>query len=177
MPDPATTLTFDPTEGTVIRTPPGTGYGYWVGGHKVWHDAASGEFAIFYRERTPLEQGRGGVCRVARSRDGVTFEDAWEASKDELAAISIEVGHCVRDPEGEWRLYISYEFEVDRKWRIDVIRGTDLGSLDTQGRRTVLSPVDFNLPWIKDPWIYRNDDGYSLVAAVPGRTKPDNTAS
>ena len=56
-------LQFDPGEATVVRTPPGVGYGYWVGGHKVSFDEASGTFALFYRERTPLEAGRGGVCR------------------------------------------------------------------------------------------------------------------
>lgn len=169
MDDPRAHLAFDPTEGTVIRTPDGEGYGYWVGGHKVWFDAESGEFALFYRQRVPLELGRGGYCRVARSDDGITFEDAWEATKDELCTTSIEVGHCVRDPEGEWRLYLSYEYAVDGRWRIDVVRGDDPSRLDTQGRRTVLSPVDFGVDWIKDPWIYRNDDGYSLLAAVPGR--------
>ena len=56
------TLTFDPTEGTVIRTPPGVGYGYLVGGHKVSHDPVSGLFVLFARSRTPLEHGRGGNC-------------------------------------------------------------------------------------------------------------------
>ena len=87
---------FDPSAGTVIRTPPGTGYGYWAGGHKISHDPVSGTFALFYRERTPLEQGRGGRCAVALSDDGVVFEDVWRASKDEFNASSIEVGHCVR---------------------------------------------------------------------------------
>ena len=109
MDNPAKELAFDPSEGTVIRTPPGHGYGYWVGGHKASHDPDTGTFAIFYRERHPLEKGRGGTCAVALSTDGVEFTDVWRADKAELAASSIEVGHPVRIPEGEWRLYISYE--------------------------------------------------------------------
>ena len=56
----ASSLKFDPTKGHVIRKPLGTGYGFWVGGHKVTYDAESGFFIIFYRVRTPLEKGRGG---------------------------------------------------------------------------------------------------------------------
>lgn len=168
----ADALQFDPSAGTVIREPIGTGYGNWVGGHKVWHDAQSGMFAMFYRTRTPLEQGRGGICAVATSTDGIHFEDVWTATKDELAANSIETGHPVRDPSGEWRLYISYEFAPTREWRIDVIRGAELDQLDTQGRRTVLAPGDFDLPWIKDPWVVLRENQYWLYSAVPGRTGP-----
>lgn len=168
--NPEAALRFDPTQGTVIREPDGDGYGNWVGGHKVFHDPKSETFAMFYRVRTPLEQGRGGRCAVAVSTDGVAFVDEWAATKEDLAANSIEVGHPVRDPSGEWRLYISYEFANTREWRIDVIRGEEIRDLDTQGRRTVLAPGDFGLPWIKDPWVVLRDDQYWLYSAVPGRT-------
>lgn len=166
---PASRLRFDPTTGVVIRTPLAAGYGNWVGGHKVHYDPISGIFALFYRTRVPLEEGRGGSCSVAVSTDGIDFDDVWTASKEELAANSIEVGHPVRDPSGEWRLYISYEFAATREWRIDVIRGRELAELDTRGRRTVLAPGDFGLPWIKDPWVVLREDQYWLYAAVPGR--------
>ena len=172
-------LKFDPTSGHVIRKPLGTGYGFWVGGHKVTYDAASGFFIIFYRVRTPLEKGRGGTCAVAVSRDGLNFTDVWSATKDDLAAVSIETGHVVRDPKtGLFRLYISYEFSQGNYWRIDVIRALNqtgpyggLGSLDTQGRRTVLMPHQYGLLSIKDPVVYvRPGDGrYMLYAhAFPG---------
>jgi hypothetical protein len=144
-----------------------------VGGHKVHYDQRSGLFAMFYRIRTPLEEGRGGTCAVAVSRDGIEFEDVWTASKEDLAANSIEVGHPVRDPSGEWRLYVSYEFAPTSEWRIDVIRGPELADLDTQGRRTVLAPGDYALPWIKDPWVVLRDGQYWLYSAVPGRTPPN----
>ena len=166
-------LQFDPGEATVVRTPPGVGYGYWVGGHKVSFDEASGTFALFYRERTPLEAGRGGVCRVALSGDGVTFDDVWTATKDELNSTSIEVGHCLRHDEREWRLYVSYELKGSGIWRVDVLRGPTPESLDTQGRRTVLSPRQFGLPWLKDPVVYRrHDGGYRMYVAGPARTGP-----
>jgi hypothetical protein len=165
---------FDPSDGTVIRHPPGKGYGYWVGGAKVSFDPASGTFALFYREREPLERGRGGRCLVAISTDGVAFDDVWEATKAELASSSVEVGHVVRHDASEWRLYLSYEREVQRTWRIDVLRAASPGDFDAQHRRTVLEPGHFGLPWIKDPWVNRTaDGGYRLYCAVPSRREPN----
>jgi len=165
-------LRFSPSAGNVIRRPGGSGYGYWVGGHKVSYDATTETFVLFYRTRAPLEHGRGGRCAVAVSDDGITFNDVWLATKDELDASSIEVGHCLRGLDGSWRLYVSYERAGTATWRIDVLEGTDPAQLDTQGRRTALSPSDFGLPWIKDPFVVVRDGTYWLYAAVPGRTPP-----
>lgn len=172
MSDPAAILAFDPSDGDVIRTPPGTGYGHWVGGHKVGFDPDTGTFALFYRERLPLEQGRGGRCAVAVSQDGMEFDDVWTADKSEFASSSIEVGHCIPVPGGGWRLYISYERAGTAEWRIDVIEAPSPEELDAQSRRTVLQPSDFGLAFIKDPFVYVIDGGYVLYAAVPARQGP-----
>lgn len=158
---------FDPSDGTVIRTPPGRGYGFWVGGHKVSHH--DGAFAIFYRERAPLEYGRGGACGIAVSDDGITFREVWRCTKDDLNASSIEVGHPVPTGDG-WRLYVSYEIAGTSTWRIDVIEAPTLESLNPQHRRTVLSPGDYGLDWIKDPVVYRLDGRWRVYASVPART-------
>ena len=172
MIDPAATLAFDPPDGTVIRTPTGSGYGYWVGGHKVGYDPASGTFAIFYRERAPLEHGRGGRCAVAVGTDGIRFDEVWSADKAEFASSSIEVGHCLPTPDGMWRLYISYEIAGTGLWRIDLMEAASPGQLDSQSRRTVLHPTEYGLPYIKDPFVYVVDNAYRLYAAVPARTGP-----
>ena len=165
-------LRFDPEEGTVVRTPPGEGYGYWAGGHKVSHDPGSGRFVLFHRERTPLERGRGGTCAVSVSDDGLTFEEVWRADKDELAASSIEVGHVVRHGD-RWRLYVSYERPAQRDWRIDVLEADDPSRFVAQHRRTVLQPQEFGLSFIKDPWLLpRADGGVDLYAAIPSRRGP-----
>jgi hypothetical protein len=166
-------LQFDPSAGTVIREPEGSGYGYWVGGHKVTFDEQSRQFVLFYRQRTPLETGRGGYCAVASSDDGVHFTERWRATKDQFAANSIEVGHVVRDPaSGEWRLYISYEVAAGSYWRIDVVRGPSLDKLDTQGRRTVLWPHEYGLRVLKDPIVYLRDGKYWVYCAGPARGAP-----
>ena len=158
-------LKFDPTKGHIIRYPGGKGYGYWVGGMKVTYDEESGLFVLFYRQRTPLEKGRGGSANVAVSKDGMNFEDVWNCGKIELNANSIEVGHVVRDPRTKmWHLYISYEYAAGRVWRVDVITGKTLDTLDTQGRRTVIQPGEYGLAGIKDPFVYVRDGMYYLYA-------------
>lgn len=170
MADPFTYLAFNPSESSVVRSPPGVGYGNWVGG-KVAYDEESGLFVLFYRERRPLEQGRAGTCGVAVSSDGVEFADVWTATKDEFNANSIEEGHCVRFND-RWMLYVSYEVRGTSMWRIDLIEADELSQLSTQSRRTVLSPGEFGLPWIKDPYVHLVGDELWLYAAVPSRTGP-----
>lgn len=169
---PLSALHFDPSQGTVIRKPRGRGYGHWVGGMKAHFDATSGKFHLFYRHRTPLEQGRGGRCAVAESDDGIEFRDVWQASKQELCAHSIEVAAPVRMPSGEWRLYVSYEYVHGGHWRIDVIRGQDPGRFDTQGRRTVIGPKDFGLDFIKDPFVVLREGQTWLYAVGTPRRAP-----
>ena len=164
-------MLFDPQTGHIVREPTGKGYGYWVGGHKVFYDQTSEQFVIFYRERTPLETGRGGRCAVAVSSDGLTFEEVWTADKEAFAASSIEVGHPIRSLEGDWRLYISYEVAGAGYWRVDLLRGESLASLDVQGRRTVFQPGDFGLRSLKDPVVYLRDGRWWVYIAGPARER------
>lgn len=161
---------FDPTAAHVVKTPPGTGYGNWVGG-KVAFDTAAGLFVLFYRERKPLEQGRAGTCGVAVSSDGLHFEDVWTATKEDFNANSIEEGHVVRF-NGRWMLYVSYEIKGTSIWRIDLLEADTLADFDAQERRTVLSPREFGLPWIKDPYVHVMEDELWLFAATHPRTGP-----
>jgi len=159
-------LRFAPEEGTVVAEPCGRGYGYWAGGAKAAFDAESGLFYLFYRQRAPLEASRGGECFVAASDDGLHFHDIWKATKEQFAANSIEVGCPVRDPSGEWRLYVSYEFRQGNYWRVDVLRGPSLEHVEPQGRRTVAMPRDLGLFFIKDPTIYLRDGRYYAYLCV-----------
>ncbi|MEN8113804.1 MAG: hypothetical protein ABFS21_05400, partial [Actinomycetota bacterium] len=107
MANPLEALAFDASAARIIRTPPGEGYGNWVGG-KVAYDDETGLFTLFTRERRPLEQGRAGRCAISVSSDGVDFDEVWSASKEDFNANSIEEGHVVRY-RGSWRCYVSYE--------------------------------------------------------------------
>lgn len=170
MQDIAETFRFDPDDGSVVMHAPGPGYGNWAGG-KVYHDDESGRFVLFYRKRRPLEQGRAGVCGVAVSSDGFTFDTVWSADKSDFVANSIEEGHCVRSDDG-WSLYVSYEMEGTSTWRIDLLTADTPGNFDVQSRRTVLAPQDFGLDWIKDPFLMRRGDEWWLYAAAPARSGP-----
>ena len=167
-------LRFDPTLGIVIREPPGTGYGNWVGGHKVSYDPVTKQYILFYRERTPLEKGRGGHCALAVSDDGISFNDVWRASKEEFAASSIEVGHCVRGLEGKLMFYVSYEVAGAGYWRVDLIEGDTIENLSVQSRRTVLQPHGFGLRSIKDPVVYVMDSEYLVYVVSNSRTGPSS---
>lgn len=163
-------LDFDPSSATVVREPPGSGYGNWVGG-KAAFDPESNVFTLFTRERRPLEEGRAGRCSVSVSNDGIHFDEVWSATKDDFNANSIEEGHCVRFG-GTWRCYVSYEIKGSSTWRIDVLEAETLDGLDAQSRRTVLSPHEFGIPWIKDPFVMPVDGQLWMYAAVPSRTGP-----
>ena len=162
-------LRFDPQQGQTIVKPTGRGYGFWAGGCKAFHDSETGKFYLFYRLREPLERGRGRRCGVAESDDGVHFREIWSAIREDFCANSIEVGCPVKDPGGEWRLYVSYEYAHGNYWRVDVLRGKSLAELDMQGRRTVLLPFDYGLYFIKDPIVYLREGAYWVYAAVSPR--------
>ncbi len=162
-------LRFDPGEGVVVAEPPGRGYGHWAGGAKATFDPESGLFYLFYRRRTPLEVGRGGECFVAVSDDGLRFRDIWKATKGQFAANSIEVGCPIRDPSGEWRLYVSYEYSQRSVWRVDVLRGPSLERLEPQSRRTVAQPWEYGVAVIKDPVVYVRDGVYHSYVCVSAR--------
>jgi hypothetical protein len=170
MPSARESLAFDPSSAAVVRTPPGTGYGNWVGG-KAFYSPEHDLFTLFYRERRPLEQGRAGRCAVATSQDGIEFTDVWSASKEDFNANSIEEGHAVWFG-GRWMVYVSYEVAGTSQWRIDLLEADNLSELDSQSRRTVLAPGDHGLPWIKDPYIHLVGDEMRLYAATPPRTGP-----
>lgn len=78
----------DPGEGTTVIEPPGAGAGYWVGGCSANFGPEGGMFHLYYRTRKPISEGRGGLCSVVRSADGVNFEwqgevlppgDSWDS--------------------------------------------------------------------------------------------------
>jgi hypothetical protein len=99
------------------------------------------------------------------------FTEVWSATKEDFNANSIEEGHAVRFRD-RWMLYVSYEVKGASQWRIDLLEADALDALDVQSRRTVLSPGEFGLPWIKDPYVRVMGDSLWLYAAVPPRTGP-----
>ena len=167
---------FDPEQGTIIRQPPGKAPGYWVGAPGVTYDAAGGCFYLVYRVRRPpgVHPDRGAEVRIARSRDGVTFDDIWSGTKDQLRSPSIERCALVRCPAGKWRLYVSYVDPADRRWRIDTVEAAHPDKFDLTQARPALTARDIDAEGVKDPFVFQVADLYHMVVsyatAVGGAT-------
>lgn len=162
---------FDPGQGTVIRTPPGQGRGYWAGAPGVTYDAASGEFHLVYRLRRPrgVEPDRGAEIRVAASTDGVKFNDVWKATKDLLNTTSIERCALVRRPEFGWRMYVSFVDPADGRWMIGLVEAERPEQFDLKSLRPVLKAADVGTEGVKDPFVFQVAGLYHMVisCAVP----------
>jgi len=109
---------FNPEQGQTVIAPLQPGAGWWAGASSALWDEERRCFYLYYRLRRPRELGRGTDCRIARSSDGVRFEDVWAATKADFGAESVEKASLVKTPQGAYRLYLSYVASEDRKWRI-----------------------------------------------------------
>lgn len=162
---------FDPQEGKTVLEPTGQSYGYWVGGHRVVYNPDEKKFFLFYRIRQPLGKGRGGKCGVAESSDGYKFTTIWEATKEELDAVSIEVGSLIKDPAtGNWRLYVSYQ-AVGGPWRVDLIEADHPRNFNAWYHRTVMLPDNYGLVSMKDPAVYIVGGLYVAFICTPARER------
>lgn len=160
---------FDPSSGKTLIEPPGDGTGYWAGAPSACFAPHTGTYYLYYRLRSPRSIGRGGECRIARSDDGLNFEDAWSLTKDVLGTESIERGYLVPLDGGGFRLYLSFVCPKTRKWRIDVFEADTVEGLVHDGTRaTVLSPGDVDGEAVKDPFVCRVGSWfYMFVSFVP----------
>lgn len=121
-------------------------------------------FYLSYRLRRPLEAGRGGVTRVARSADGVAFTTIWEAGKEEFATTSIERSCLVKVGHGHWRLYVSYVDPADGRWCIDLLEASSPERFDPKQRRRVLRAADIDAEGVKDPYVLRVGPAWLMFA-------------
>jgi hypothetical protein len=150
---------FQPEEGKTIKTPTGTGTGYWVGAPTVLYEDKERAFYLYYRLRQPRglgEDERGFEVRIAKSFDGENFEDVWKLHKKELNSSSIERSALVKVHDSLYRLYISYVDPEDNRWRIDVVEAETPASFDVAKRQKVLTAKDKEgIEGVKDPYVIR----------------------
>lgn len=154
-------------EREVIRRPQGSGTGHWVGAPSVFQDADA--IYLTYRFRRPRGEGRGYEARIARSRDGHTFEDIWRISQDELNSPSMERFALAR-LGGTYLLYISYVDGETNHWRTDVIAADRPDGFDPQARVVVFTPEALGLEAVKDPVVFPAYGGLFMYASVAERT-------
>ncbi len=144
---------FDPSEGWVIRQPPGQGKGNWAGAPSAFYDREGERFYLSYRLRKPLTEGRGYLTCIAESRDGREFIDVWAGKASQFDSPSIERSCLMKTPEGRYRLYVSYVDGADSRWRIDMLEADHPGKFDPARRKAVLQAVDADSEGVKDPYL------------------------
>lgn len=146
---------FDPETGITIRQPDQQGVGYWVGGPGVMWDAPTNAYFLTYRRRRPAgtTPGRGYLSVIARSDDGIHFEDILAIHQDQLDTLSIERTCLRRLGDDLWALYIGFVDPADHRWRIDMVTATTPDRIDVRNRRPVLTAQSTGTEGVKDPYL------------------------
>jgi len=146
----------------VAVEPPGSGAGHWAGAPSAVLD--DGVFHLAYRVRAPVGAGRGLAVVLARSRDGVRFDEVAEVTKDRFGAESLERPALVRTPAGRWRLYVSCATPGSKHWWVDALEADTVAGLADAPAVTVL-PGDAGHA-VKDPVIVVEGGDWHLWASV-----------
>lgn len=147
---------FDGSEVVVRAT--GRGPGNWAGAASAV--LVDGTFWLTWRNRRPLGRGRGVTVSVARSSDGVAFEQVAEVSRDAFGCESFERPVLVALPEGGWRLYLSCATYRSKHWWVDSLTVDSPEELPRGTRRIVLPGDDHTA--VKDPVITVDEDGWVM---------------
>ncbi|MCY0879248.1 MAG: hypothetical protein OWU84_09940 [Firmicutes bacterium] len=153
-------------ERTVIRRPAEPGAGHWVGAPSLFQEGDT--LYLTYRFRRPRGQGRGYEARIARSQDGITFEDIWAITQDQLDSPSMERFALTR-VEDTYLLYVSYVDGRTNRWRIDVLEAARPDGFNPNQRLTVLTSDALHLEAVKDPVIVPAFGGLMMYASVAER--------
>jgi hypothetical protein len=140
---------------------PGDGPGFWAGAPSAV--LADGVFYLAYRLRRPVGEGRGYAVVVARSDDGVHFEQIAVLKREEFASDSLERPALVRTESGGWRLYISCATAGTLHWRVEVIEADDPADFSAAGRRVVLAGDERTA--VKDPVVLWHAGQWHLWAS------------
>lgn len=158
---------FDPHAGQIIREPVGHGNGYWVGAPGVFYDAKDATFYLCYRIRRPrgVEPDRGGEIGIAKSTDGLYFDDLWRGTKNQLKSPSIERCALQRLSDDTWVFYVSYVDPTDQRWRIDMVKANSPENIDLAKAEKIFTADDLGVEGVKDPMIFRVANLYHMIVS------------
>ena len=155
----------------VLHTTHGTGN--WIGAATALiHD---GYILLAYRDRHPVDQGRGNKAYVCRSPldDGITFDMLCAIDKNDMDAESLERPALDVTPEGDWDLYLSCATFNSKHWRIERLRARRPEDFSPGTRETVFpGSAEFG---IKDPVLVRGQD-LRIWATLHPLTEGDDNA-
>jgi hypothetical protein len=155
----------------VLHTARGTGN--WIGAASALvHDE---HIYLAYRDRHPVDMGRGNRAYVARSPigDGIHFDTLCVIDKEDMDAESLERPALDVTPDGDWDLYLSCATFNSKHWRIERLRARHPEDFSARTRMTVFpgSP-SFG---IKDPVLLR-EQGLRIWATLHPLTEGDENA-
>jgi hypothetical protein len=122
-----------------------------------------GVFWLAYRLRRPVGQGRGYANVIARSDDGVRFEQVALIHKETFGGESLERPTLLVDDDGTWRLYVSVATPGTKHWRVDLVEAAEARGLAGAPGRTVLPGGPEQA--VKDPVIVRSGGTWHLWAS------------
>lgn len=145
----------------VVVEPPSGGPGTWVGAPSAVR--VGDEIYLAYRERLPIDQGRGIGNVVARSTDGLTFTPIARVGKERFGGASLERPALTVTPDGVFRLYVSVATPGTKHWRVDLLESTDPTRLGDVPAVTVL-PGDDTVG-VKDPVVHFDGTRWHLWAS------------
>jgi hypothetical protein len=141
------------------------GTGNWIGAASALiHD---GYIYLAYRDRRPIEQGRGNRAYVARSPidDGIQFETLCAIDRQDMDAESLERPALDVTPDGAWDLYLSCATFNSKHWRIERLRASGPADFSPATREAVFpGSAAFG---IKDPVLVRASDLRVLATLHP----------
>jgi hypothetical protein len=149
------------------------GSGNWIGAASALvHDDT---IYLAYRDRHPVDKGRGNRAYVARSPidDGIRFDTLCVIDKDDVDAESLERPALDVTPDGDWDLYLSCATFNSKHWRIERLRAGRPEDFSAKTRETVF-PGSRSFG-IKDPVLLRDED-LRIWATLHPLTEGDENA-
>lgn len=132
------------------------GTGNWIGAASA---LVHGDYIyLAYRDRHPVDKGRGNRVYVARSPvgSGIDFEGLCVVDKADMDAESLERPALDVTPDGDWDLYLSCATFNSKHWRIERLRADDPARFRAVSRKVVFpGSAAFG---VKDPVVVRDED-------------------
>jgi hypothetical protein len=166
-------------KGDLVCEPLGPGSGYWAGAPGAYYDPVDDAFYLTYRLRRPrgVQPDRGGEARIARSADGVHFEDIWAVAKDAYGTPSIERSALARGPDGRWHYFTSLVDGADGLWCLTKLVARDPAGFSPISPQRVYWGGDLGLEGVKDPWIMAQGERYYMFLSVAVAVSSTTAAS
>jgi hypothetical protein len=149
------------------------GTGNWIGAASA---LVHGDYIyLAYRDRHPVDKGRGNQAYVARSplENGIHFDVLCAIDKADMDAESLERPALDVTPDGDWDLYLSCATFHSKHWRIEKLRARRPEDFSASARQPFFpGSREFG---IKDPVLVRGHD-LRIWATLHPLTEGDENA-